>query len=268
MALSSAGFSQVAPLTPVQALRLLVLRNYITYRSAWKLFLTGFLEPVFYLFSIGIGVGQLIETFEFNGQVIPYAEFVAPGMLAASAMNGAMLDSTYNVFFKLKYDKLYDQMLATPLTTSDIARGEIAWGQLRGGSYSAAFLVVMAGMGLIHSWWALLALPAALLIGFAFSAICMALTTYMKSWQDFDKVTLVQLPLFLFSATFFPVTAFDGWVRGVVECTPLYRGVVLCRELTTGALSWGSAVSVAYLLVMGLIGVVIVRRRLATLLLT
>jgi lipooligosaccharide transport system permease protein len=268
MALSSSGFSQVAPLTPVQALRLLVLRNYIVYRAAWKLFITGFLEPVFYLFSIGIGVGQLITTFEFNGEAIPYAEFVAPGMLAASAFNGALLDSTYNVFFKLKYDKLYDQMLATPLSTSDIARGEIAWGQLRGGSYSAAFLVVMAAMGLIHSWWAVLALPAALLIGFAFSSVCMALTTFMKSWQDFDKITLVQLPLFLFSATFFPVTAFDGWLRWVVECTPLYRGVVLCRELTTGALSWESGVSVVYLVAMGMVGLVVVRRRLATLLLT
>jgi lipooligosaccharide transport system permease protein len=230
---SGTRFDTAAPLTASGALRLLVLRNYIVYRSAWKLFLTGFLEPVFYLLSIGIGVGALIESFEFNGQAIPYAEFVAPGMLAASAMNGALIDSTYNVFFKLKYDKLYDQMLATPLTTGDIARGEIAWGQLRGGSYSAAFLVVMLALGYLHSWWAVLALPAALLIGFAFSAVCMALTTFMTSWQDFDKITLVQLPLFLFSATFFPVSAFAGPLRWVVECTPLYRGVVLCRELTT-----------------------------------
>jgi lipooligosaccharide transport system permease protein len=257
-----------APLTPVQATRLLVLRNYITYRSAWKLFITGFLEPVFYLFSIGIGVGQLIESFELNGQQIPYAAFVAPGMLAASAFNGALMDSTYNVFFKLKYDKLYDQMLATPLTTGDIARGEITWGLLRGSTYSAAFLVVMAAMGLVDSWWAVLALPAAILIAFAFSAVFMAWTTWMKSWQDFDKITLIQLPLFLFSATFFPVTAFDGALRWVVEATPLYRGVVLCRELTTGALSWASAVSVVYLVVMGLVGLWVVRRRLGTLLLT
>jgi len=256
------------PLTAGQATRLLVLRNFIVYRSAWKLFLTGFLEPVFYLFSIGIGVGQLITTFEFNGQAIPYAEFVAPGMLAASAMNGALLDSTYNVFFKLKYDKLYDQMLATPLSTGDIARGEITWGQLRGGAYSAAFLVVMTSMGLAHSWWAVLALPAALLIGFAFSAVCMALTTYIKSWQDFDKVTLAQLPLFLFSATFFPITAFDGWLRWLIECTPLYRGVVLCRELTTGSLTEASLVSVVYLVAMGVLGLLVVRRRLDTLLLT
>jgi len=265
---SITGPSLVSPLSPGAALRLLVLRNYIVYRDAWKLFLTGFLEPVLYLLSIGIGVGSLITTFEFNGEAIPYAEFVAPGMLAASAMNGALMDSTFNVFFKLKYIKLYDQMLATPLSTTDIARGEIAWGQLRGSSYSAMFLVVMAAMGLTHSWWALLALPAALLIGFAFSAVCMALTTYMKSWQDFDKITLVQLPLFLFSATFFPVTAFPEPVRWFVELTPLYRGVVLCRELTTGALSWGSAVSVVYLLAMGLVGLMVVRRRLDSLLLT
>lgn len=257
-----------APLSPLRATGLLLTRNFMVYRSAWKLFITGFLEPVFYLFSIGIGVGQLIDSFEFNGQQIPYAEFVAPAMLAASAMNGAVLDATFNVFFKLRFEKLYDQMLATPLSTGDIARGEIAWCLTRGGTYSAAFLLVMAAMGLTGSWWALLALPAALLIAFAFAAVGMALTTYMKSWQDFDKITLVQLPLFLFSATFFPITSFDGWLRWLVEVTPLYRGVVLCRELTTGALTWASAVSVVYLLAMGLAGLVVVRRRLADLLLT
>jgi len=260
--------SAASPLRPLQGTGLLVLRNYLTYRTQWKLFVTGFLEPVFYLFSIGIGVGKLIEGFELNGHSIPYAEFVAPGMLAASAFNGALLDSTFNVFFKLRYEKLYDQILATPLTTADIARGEILWSQLRGASYSAAFLAVMWAMGLVHSWWAVLAFPATLLIGFAFAAVCMALTTYMTSWQDFDKITLVQLPLFLFSGTFFPVTAFHGVLRWVVEATPLYRGVVLCRELTTGALSWGSAVSVVYLVAMGLLGLVFVRRRLDGLLLT
>jgi len=258
----------VTPLGPVQALQVLVLRNYITYRTEWKLFLTGFLEPVFYLFSIGIGVGALVEGFEFNGEPIAYAAFVAPGMLAVSAFNGALMDSTFNVFFKLKYDKLYDQMLATPLTTADIARGEIAWGQLRGASYSAAFLVVMAAMGLVGSWWAVLALPAALLIGFAFSAVCMALTTWMKTWQDFEKITLAQLPMFLFSATFFPLTTFPTWLQWVVEVTPLYRGVVLCRELTTGSITWASAVSVVYLVVLGLVGLAVVRRRLDSLLLT
>jgi lipooligosaccharide transport system permease protein len=183
-------------------------------------------------------------------------------------MNGSLLDSTFNFFFKLKYNKLFDQLLATPLTTMDIARGELSWSLLRGGIYSAAFLLIMVAMDLVSSWWALLVVPAALLIGLAFGGVCMALTTYMRSWQDFEFVTLATMPMFLFSATFFPVTAYPTAVRWVVEATPLYRGVVLCRELTTGALSWGSAVSVVYLVAMGLIGLAMVRRRLDKLLLT
>ena len=252
--------------TPPAAL--LVLRNYYAYKRAWKLFLTGFLEPFFYLLSIGIGVGALVETFEYGGREVSYAAFVAPGMLAASAFNGALLDSTFNVFFKLKYTKLYEQVLATPLSTRDVATGEIVWGQLRGGSYAVVFLLAMTAMGLVESWWALLALPAVLLIGFAFSAVCMAATTWIRNFQDFDKITLVQLPMFLFSAMFFPIDRYSEPVRWVVECTPLYRGVVLCRELTTGSLSWASAVSVVYLVVMGLVGLAVVRRRLDSLLLT
>jgi len=121
--LLASNTTEVRPLTRVAATRLLVLRNYIVYRDAWKLFLTGFLEPLFYLLSIGIGVGALVDSFAVGGKEVSYATFVAPGMLAASAFNGALLDSTFNVFFKLKYVKLYDQMLATPLSTGDIARG-------------------------------------------------------------------------------------------------------------------------------------------------
>ena len=120
---------------------------------------------------------------------------------------------------------------------------------------------------MLHSWWAVLALPAAMLVGFAFAAVCMGLTTYMRSWQDFDKITLGQLPLFLFSATFFPITAYPDTIRWVVELTPLYRGVVLCRELTTGAVSMASVWSVLYLVVMGVLGLLLVRRRLDLLLL-
>ena len=267
-AVTTAALRAARPLGPGAAAGLLVYRNYLAYRRAWYIFLTGFLEPVFYLFSIGVGVGALVTGFELNGQEIPYAEFVAPGMLAASAMNGSLLDSTFNFFFKLKYNKLFDQMLATPLTTMDVARGELSWSLLRGGIYSAGFLVVMVAMGLVSSWWALLAVPAALLIGLAFGGICMALTTWMRSWQDFEWVNLAVIPMFLFSATFFPLEAYPTAVQWVVEATPLYRGVVLCRELTTGALSWASLVSVVYLVAMGVVGLLIVRRRLDRLLLT
>jgi len=258
----------VAPLDPVGATGIFLYRNYLSYRAGWYVFLTGFLEPGFYLFSIGIGVGQLIDTFEFHGHHVEYAAFVAPGMLAASAMNGALLDSTFNFFFKLRFTRLYDQILATPMTSTDVARGEIAWSLLRGGIYSAGFLVVMLAMDLVGSWWALLALPATLLIGFAFAGACMALTTYMRSWQDFEYVTLGTIPMFLFSATFFPIEAYPPALRWVVELTPLYRSVVLCRELTTGVMTWGSLFSVVYLVAMGLAGLLVVRRRLDSLLLT
>src|SRR6478752_1943944 len=242
-----------------EATGLLLYRNYLAYRRGWYIFVSGFLEPVLYLFSIGVGVGQLVTGFEFNGETIPYAEFVAPGMLAASAMNGSLLDSTFNFFFKLKYSKLFDQMLATPLTTMDVARGELSWSLLRGGVYATAFLLVMVAMDLVSSWWAVLAVPAALLIGLAFGGVCMALTTFMRTWQDFEWVTLAMIPMFLFSATFFPLEAYPTVLQWVVECTPLYRGVVLCRELTTGAVTWASLASVVYLAVMGVIGLVVAR---------
>jgi lipooligosaccharide transport system permease protein len=245
----------------------IVRRNYVVYRSEWVVFLTGFVEPVLYLFSIGIGVGQLIDGFELNGRTVTYAAFVAPGMLAASAMNGALLDSTYGIFFKLRYDKVYEGILATPMRPLDIARGELAWSLMRSAVYSAGFLVVMAAMGLVSSWLAVLAWPATWLIGFAFSGAGMALTTFMKSWQDFEYVQLAVVPMFLLSATFFPVTAFHGALRWVVEATPLYRGVALVRELTVGAVTTDSLWSVVYLLVMGSLGLALAARRFDRLLL-
>ncbi|HLN77929.1 MAG TPA: ABC transporter permease [Nocardioidaceae bacterium] len=268
MAIVSAALAEQTRRTVQPTGRSLVVRNFITYRSAWLIFATGFLEPVFYLFSIGIGVGKLIEGFELNGQMVTYAAFVAPGMLAASAMNGAILDSTFGIFFKLRYDKVYDGVLATPMRPINIATGEMMWCLLRSGVYSLGFLLVMAAMGLVDSWWAVLAWPATWLIGFAFAGAGMALTTFMKSWQDFEYIQLAIIPMFLFSATFFPITAFGGLLRWVVEVTPLYRGVVLCRELTTGALSWDSAISVVYLAVMGLLGLSVVSRRLHKILLS
>jgi lipooligosaccharide transport system permease protein len=247
--------------------RTVLLRNFTVYRRSWVFFLTGFLEPVLYLFSIGVGVGALVSGFEFRGEAVGYTEFVAPAMLATSAMNGAIMDSTFSVFFKLRFQKVYDAALATPLGSRDVATGEIGWAVLRGAVYSAGFLVVMLVMGLVGSWWALLALPAAVLIGFAFAGVGMALTTYMKSWQHFEYIQLAIMPMFLFSATFFPVETYDGALRWVVEATPLYRGVVLLRELCTGLVSVESVVSAGYLLAMGALGAWVSTRRLDRLLL-
>jgi lipooligosaccharide transport system permease protein len=246
----------------------LMHRNLLFYRRGWIFFITGLFEPVFYLFSIGVGVGAMVAGFRFNGQAVDYTDFVAPAMLATAAMNGAIIDSTFQVFFKLKFLKVYDAVLATSMGPVDVARGEVTWAVLRGAIYSAAFLAIMTLMGLVSSGWAVLALPAAALVGFAFAGTGMALTTFMKSWQDFELIQLAIMPMFLFSATFFPITAYDGALRWVVEATPLYRGVVLIRELCTGLVTMDSAISVVYLVVMGLVGTTVASRRLGRLLLT
>ncbi len=253
-------------MTAVPATRL-VFRHLVFYRSEWLGFSSGFLEPVFYLLSIGVGVGSLIDSFTYQGQQVPYAAFVAPGMLAASAMNGAVYDSTYNFFFRLRHGKLYDAVLATPMSTKDVAAGELTWCLLRGGAYATAFLLVMAVLGLTRSWWALLALPASTLIGLAFGGLGLAATSWMRSWQDFEFITVTTMPMFLFSATFFPIETLPSSIRWFVEVTPLYRGVVLCRELTTGLVTTASLVSVAYLVAMGAVGLWVTSRRLDRILL-
>ena len=249
--------------------RSVVARNVTAFRRAWLLLLSGFVEPVFYLFSIGVGLGALVgDVTTDGGSTVPYSAFVAPALLASSAMNGAVADSTYNVFFKLRYQRLYDAMLATPVGPRDVAVGEITWSLMRGGLYSAMFLVVALVAGLVHSWWALLALPAAVLIGLAFGAVGMFATTFMTSWQHFDYVTLAIQPMFLFSATFFPLSTYPETLRWVVQATPLYQGVALERALMLGEVGWGLLAHVAYLGVLGALGVVGTARRIRTLLLT
>lgn len=252
----------------LKASLLLVQRNAVVWKRQWWVLLAGFFEPVFYLFSIGIGVGGMVTGFTYNGHAIGYAAFVAPGMLAASAMNGAMYDGTFNFFFKLRFDKTYEAILATPLGALDVALGELIWTLSRGAIYGLGFIAVMASMGLIGSWWALLAPAAVVLAGAAYAALFMTVTTFLKTIQDLDYVTLAQLPLFLFSATFFPITVVPDWLRWILEVTPLYRGVVLMRELCTGAMDWGAAVSVAYMVAMVLIGLVVLRRRISRLILS
>jgi len=242
-------------------------RNILVYRRSWIFIVSGFFEPLFYLLSIGIGLSHLVGPIRVGDQLVPYTVFVAPGLLASSAMNGAMLDSTFLVFFKLKIAKTYDAMLVTPLGVGDVALGELSWCVLRGALYSAAFLVVMAILGYIASPWAVLCWPAAILISLAFASAGMAGTTYMRSWQDFDMISLAFIPLFLFSATFYPITVYPGWLQFVVRCTPLYQGVVLVRAADLGIWSPILLAHMAYLVAMVVAGVLITRRRLGALLL-
>jgi lipooligosaccharide transport system permease protein len=261
---------RVFPLYPLSARRAgyLVHRNFLVAKRTWILFVSGFFEPFFYLLSIGVGIGGLVgDVVTDTGTSLTYQQFVAPALLASSAMNGAVYDAVHNLYFTLRYSTLYDAVLATPLSAPDAAVGETTWALLRGASYSAAFLVIMAILGLVESWWAVLALPAAILIGFAFAAVGLAATTFLRSWQDFEFVQLAVLPLFLFSTTFYPLSTYPEPLQVVVRCTPLYHGIELVRRLVTGEVGWSLLGNAAYLLVMGLVGLAIGARRLSGLLL-
>lgn len=245
----------------------LVERNVYAYRRAWYVFAAGFAEPLLYLFSIGVGVGALVGDVALaSGETVPYRAFVAPGMLAASAMNGAVFDATFNFFVKFKYAKTYDAVLATPLGVADVAVGEVTWALLRGAVYATAFLLTMVVLGLVTSWWAVLAVPVAVLIGFAFAGAGLAGTTWMRSFVDFDYVNLTIIPLFLFSATFFPLDRYPAALRWIVQVTPLYQGVALERALVLGHVGWGALVHAVYLAALGAIGLAVAIRRLGGLL--
>ncbi len=245
----------------------LIERNAMVYRHTWVIVFSGFFEPVFYLFSVRLGLGDLVGGVDVGGRVVAYSAFAAPALLASSAMNGAVYESTMNIFFKLRYARTYDGILATPMAPADVALGEIAWCLLRGALYAAGFLVVMVAMGLVESAWGVLLLPGAVLIGFAFAAVGMACTSFMRSWQDFEMVQLVVLPLFLFSTTFYPLATYPAGLQWVVRATPLYQGVDLLRSLALGTVGWDAAGHVAYLATMGLAGLAVTSRRLERLLL-
>jgi lipooligosaccharide transport system permease protein len=242
-------------------------RNLRVYRRSWLVVVSGFFEPVFYLLALGQGLAALVGTVDAGAGPVSYTAYIAPGLLATSAMNGAIYDSTVNVFFKMRYAKLYDAMLATSLGPMDVALGEIAWSLLRGGLYSVGFVVVMLVMGLLESWWALLAVPAALLIALGFGAVGMAITSFMRTFQQMEWINTAILPMFLFSTTFYPLSVYPPAIQAVVRCLPLYQGIELMRGLCLGIISWSLLWHVLYFLVMAAIGILVTARRLDRLLL-
>ncbi len=241
-------------------------RQWIVNRAGgWSIVLSGFFEPLFYLLSIRVGFGGLIGDVQDGGKSIPYAEFVAPALFAASAMNGSIYEAT-NVFWKLKYDKVYDAALATPLTSGDVALGEMLYATMRGTLYSVAFLITMFALGMTSSALAVAMLVVGALISFAFSASATALVTYMRSHADFEYVPSIMLPMFLFSGTFYPVSTYGDWAW-LAQLSPLYHGVVVCRGLSLGEWSWTYIPHLGVLVAMALVGISITASRIDTLLL-
>jgi lipooligosaccharide transport system permease protein len=246
----------------------LLERAYIYNRRMWIIIVSGFFEPLFYLLSIRVGISDLVGNIDVGGRTVEYASFVAPALMASSAMNGAVYDSTMNVFHKLKYAKLYDAMLSTPLGPGDVALGEIGWALVRGLLYAITFLGVLVAMGLTNSWWVILSIPACSLIGLAFASCGMAATTYLRGWSDFEFVPLVQMPMFLFSATFYPASTYGDVGQVLLQVSPLYHGVTLVRAANDGVWAWSLVGHVAFLVAMSAAGLVIAARRLEQLLIS
>jgi len=227
---------------------------------------SGFFEPLLYLLSVQVGFATLVGDIVVDGVTYDYAQFVAPALLAASAMNGAIFDATGNVFAKLKHSKLYDTVLATPMTAADVAVGEILSAVSRAVIYSAAFVVTMWVLGLVGSAWIVLAIPVCALIGFAFAAVGMAYTTYMRTWSDLEYVNAVTLPLLLFSATFYPLSSYGDW-GWLVQLSPLYHGVAVVRSLNLGQFEWAMFAHLGVLGAIALVGLGVTSRRIEGLLL-
>lgn len=252
---------QVYPRPSLQRAVKLVVRNTLAYKHYWIAFLTGFFEPVFYLVAVGFGVGQFVDDIPYKGMTLDYASFMAPGMLAAATLNGALFDGFFAPFFKLNWMKTYDGIITTPMNIPDIAVGEMLWALIRCTIYGAGFLVVMLALGLVHSPWALLALPAVMLSGGALASGMMIFTFTSKEITLLEKVmTLVVFPMFLFSGTFFPVTQYPGFLQPIVRATPLFHSVSLMRDLTSGAVDMETLLHVGYLVVLAVVcGSVVIR---------
>ena len=229
----------------------------LQYRRVWRgTLVTSIVNPVFYLGALGVGLGSLVNKTTGQPLGVPYLDFVAPGMLAATAMQIAASEASWPVMGSFRWTRQYFAMFATPVGVRDILYGHQLWMTTRIVSTSAVYLVVIAAFGGIDSWWAPLTLPVLVLLGLAFSAP----TAAYAATQDSDGAFVpynrfVIVPMFLFSGTFFPVSRLPLVLEWVAYATPLWHGVDLCRELTLGTVhAWRALGHVAYLLAFVVVG--------------
>jgi lipooligosaccharide transport system permease protein len=185
--------------------------------------------------------------------------FLAPGLLAAQAMQTATFESTYPIMGRIVWNRIYFGILATPLRVADIIVGEFAWIATRLALGTSVFLAVMVAFGLVSSPLGILAVPAGTLTGLAFAAPIVAYTATQRSDNGFNAIfRFIVTPLFLFSGTFFPVEQLPGFLQPVAWLTPLYHGVALTRGLAIGTIDLvGGLVHVAVLLLYVAVGIAI-----------
>ncbi len=251
-------------LRPISAWRVWE-RNFQVYRKRWMYgLLPNFFEPIFYLLGMGFGLGAYVSG---DGEIgSNYAAFIAPGLIAASAMNGAVFESTYNVYVKMHFAKIYDAMIATRVSVGDVVIGEILWAMTRALLYGAVFTLVTFLFGLAPPVSLAFIPLALLLIGFAFASLGMAFTSVIASIDLYSYFyTMFLTPSFLFSGIFFPVQErFPAELVMVAQLTPLYHAVQLIRAIIQPGTEEVAAVwSVLYLVTFGLTLTIFAVRRLS-----
>jgi len=230
------------------------------YKRTWRgSITTSFLYPVLYLAAMGKGLGSLIKN-PVDG--VRYLDFLAPGLLASTAMQIGGNEAMYPVMAAIKWLRTYFAMLATPLTVIDVLVGHLAWIALRLFTVCTIYLLIMAAFGTVHSPLALLAVPVGILTGLAFAVPIAAFAAAQKNETGFTTIYRFGLiPLFLFSGTFFPIAQLPGWLQPVAQATPLYHGVALCRGLVLGHVQLASAgAHLAYLVGLTVVGFVLALR--------
>jgi lipooligosaccharide transport system permease protein len=206
------------------------------YKRTWRgSITTSFLYPVLYLAAMGLGLGSLVDRHTGSVDHVRYLVFLAPGLLASTAMQIGGNEATYPVMAAIKWMRTYYAMLASPLRVIDVLLGHLGWIAVRLVTVSVIYVAVMAAFGTVLSPWVLVAVPAAVLTGLAFAAPIAAYAATQDTDTAFSTIyRMVLIPLFLFSGTFFPISQLPGWLQGVAYVTPLYHGVSLCRDLTLG----------------------------------
>ena len=239
-------------------------RNRDVFFKLWRTEVPGFFaEPLFILLAMGVGLGTYVALSDNTD----YLEFIAPGIVAAYAMFSASAECTYGSFVRMKFQRTFDAIIATPLNMEDVVAGEIFWGATRSLLTSVAILIVIAAFGLVNSWWALIVLPIAVLSGLMFSSIALFFTSLAPSIYSFNYYfTLFITPMFFFSGVFFPLDAFSPTVRRLCRVSPLTPAADLTRALVSGQPGegswWGLAIILGLIVIFFPLALIMMRRRL------
>ncbi len=200
-----------------------------------KLYLSSialnFVEPVLYLAALGLGLGAYVK--EING--VQYINFIAPGIIASSAMFAATYECSYGTYVRMTYQKTFDAILATPVNVDDLIAGELIWGATKSVLYGTIIMIVISLFGLVASPFIIAVIPLLFFCGLIFAEISLIFTAIVPGIDSFNYFyTLFMTPMFLFSGIFFPIESLPKLVGKIAFFTPLYHLVNICRAFSSG----------------------------------